>query len=215
MDDNRFLRAYREYKLEKKELYNNNRFECLKDNRYELNIRDAGRFECLRDNNYLSKSTNHHNRFSSLIDNNYNNTLRQSHKFISTPRPLLKESVNDRMKKYQEEKRIIQTNMPISPPVFSFESNYHFPELSTSVPPIKLPELKPQKDMILNSTLVPIKQKNVTVIHLRNGKIELKDIYEDCTENQKSSDKTHKNINYTSWASILKPKLNIQELDLP
>jgi hypothetical protein len=128
------------------------------------------------------------------VPNNYNT----SHKKITyLPKPA---SVNT-----------INTN---NPPVFSFNSNYHFPELAktlnnssfANIPksPIKLPEPAPQKEMIVNPIVIPDTHRIMTLMYVKDGKLETKDVFEDGTEVSKNGTLTIKKPKYTSWASVLK-----------
>jgi hypothetical protein len=225
MEDNRFLRAYQEHKREKEqEQYNrntNNRFDCLRENRGAPVRQDAGRFECLRGDNYISFPDSQdsrvngrdNNRFSCLAGDDY---PRQQERVSYLPRPQPRESVNTQMKRYVEEKRAVEASKPPPPPVFSFESNFHFPELGKTPetpslskmpkpkPEIKLPESKAPKDMIVNTVVIPIKKRTMTLISLSNGKFESKEVFEDGTEIPESGPVIVKKPTYTSWASVIK-----------
>jgi hypothetical protein len=235
MEENRFLRTYQEHKREKEQNVikpnYDNRFECLRETRLAPVREGAGRFECLRSD--ITSS----NRFSCLADDDYKNRSRQSERItylprseperimprsepervVYLPRPEPRESVNTQMKKYVEEKKALKP----STPVFSFESNYHFPELNKTpetpalsnmpktIPELKLPEPKPLKDMIVTPIVIPNRKKISTVMFFKNGKLESKDVYDD-----DGTDVTENNLvilkrpTYTSWASVLKPESN-------
>jgi hypothetical protein len=223
MEENRFLRAYQEHKREKEQLNyreSNSRFDCLRENRSPPVNQDAGRFECLRGNssysNQDSRVSSESNRFSCLAGDDYQSYPRQPERVTYLPRPEPRESVNDRMKRYQEEKRAIEAAKPPPPPEFSYDSNYHFPELGKEQekptnskmpkpkPVIKLPEPKAPKEMILNTILVPDKRKTLTLMCFKNGKLESKEVYEDGTEVPEKGLVVLKKPNYSSWASVIK-----------
>jgi hypothetical protein len=215
MEENRFLRAYQEHKREKEQNSPNynNRFACLKeDQRLKP---DAGRFDCLKGDNYVSNQDvrvrDSDNRFACLASDGYQSYPRQEPQRVHyLPRPEPRESVNSQMRRYREERKVIE---PPKPPVFSFESNYHFPELgkkddTTKEPPkaVKLPEPKAPKEMIVNTVMVPIQKPTMTVMSLKGGKLISKEVFEDGTEVPESGIVMIKKPNYSSWASVLKPE---------
>ena len=218
MEENRFLRTYQEHKREKEQLNyreSNNRFDCLRENRNPPVRQDAGRFECLRGNtSYSNQDLRESNRFSCLAGDDYQSYPRHQERVI---RPEPRESVNTQMKRYVEEKRAKEPVKPPTPPL-TFESNYHFPELGSAPevltlskmpkpkPEVKLPEQKPAKEMIVNKVVVPVKGKVMTLISLKNGKFESKDVYEDGSEVPKDRVVIVKKPTYSSWASVLKPE---------
>jgi hypothetical protein len=124
--------------------------------------------------------------------------------YLSRPEP--RESINEQMRRFREEKRASQ---PPPKPALTFESEYHFPELGNPQykPEIKLPESK-QKEMIVNAVILPIKKKTLTVYSFDKGKVITKDIYEDGTDAIESGVIMIKKPNYTSWASVLKEEKN-------
>jgi hypothetical protein len=219
MDDNRFLRTYQEHRREKEQTRLpvrdiDSRFECLRDKPIERSI--DSRFECLRGNininpnesqdGRINRDTN--NRFSCLADDNYRNQPVRSAPSNVTylPRPEPKESVNSQMRRLREEKKA----QPPKKPAFSYESEFHFPELSkaTDVPvkaEIKLPE---PKAMIVNTVVVPIKKPTMTVFSFTNGKMMTKEVYEDGSEALEPGVVMVKKPNYSSWASVLKKEKN-------
>ncbi len=230
MEENRFLRAYQEHKREKeqgaiKPDYDN-RFSCLRESRLPPVKQGAGRFECLRGDNYISfpesqdtrVNGGENNRFACLAGDDYQSRPRQPERVTYLPRPEPRESVNTQMKRYVEEKKALEPPKPPPAPTFSFESNYHFPELgktqeapSLSKMPkpkaeVKLPEPKQPKDMIVTPIVVPVKMKTMTLMCFKNGKLESKEVYEDGTEVPESGLVVLKKPNYTSWASVLKPE---------
>jgi hypothetical protein len=218
MEENRFLRTYQEHKREKEQVYHNSRFDCLRDDRQPIR-QDAGRFECLKEsfsNQDVRTVVRENNRFSCLIDNNYHSYAQRPYENVTyLPRIEPRESVNTRMRRIQEEKK---ASLPPPEPVFSIDSNYHFPELgkpqeSPSLskmpkpkPEIKLPEPKPQKEMIVNKVVVPAKKIIMTSICFKNGKLETTDVYEDGSEIPESGMVTLKKPTYSSWASVIKTK---------
>lgn len=227
MEDNRFLRTYQEYKREKQEKQESrnyettNRFDCLREpppireaNRFDClresrPIREENRFDCLRNTTPISNQDSRiaDNRFSCLRDNDYiNNNQPKIQERVVTylPRPEPRESINATMKKYIEEKRV---KLP-QKPVFSIESEYHFPELNSnnviSSKEIKLPESKLQKEMIVNTKIIPINKQTITCMSFQNGKIITKEVYEDGTDIIPGSNTIVKKSEYSSWASVLK-----------
>ena len=227
MEDNRFLRTYQEYKREKQESRNyetTNRFDCLRETRPPIReenrfdclretrppIREENRFDCLRNtasiSNQDSRVVDKNNRFSCLIDNDYANNNQpkiQERAVTYLPRPEPRESINTTMKKYIEEKRV---KLP-QKPVFSIESEYHFPELNSNNIPskeIKLPESKLQKEMIVNVEVIPINRKTITCMSFQNGKVITKEVYDDGTDVIPGNDVIIKKPQYSSWASVLK-----------
>jgi hypothetical protein len=243
MEDNRFLRAYQEHKIEKEQLQNysretNTRFDCLIENRSPPIRQDGGRFDCLRENrnqyiredsgrfdclrgdltysNQDIRVTRESNRFSCLTDNDYRSTPRQQERITYLPKPEPKESVNAQMRRYVEEKRAKEATRPPPPPVFSVESNYHFPELGKTPelsnqskmpkpkPEVKLPEPKAQKEMIVNTIIIPDKRKTMTLMCFKDGKLESKEVYEDGSEVPETGTVVLKKPIYNSWASVIK-----------
>ena len=223
MEENRFLRAYQEHKREKEQIQHGyNRFECLRENGEPIR-QNAGRFECLREENYTNTvnriSSEPNNRFSCLVDNGYQSySVQQSQNVTYLPRieynrPEPKESVNTRMKRYQEEKKV---SLPPPEPVFSIDSNYHFPELGKPQekpslskmpkpkPEIKLPEPKPQKEMIVKPIIVPSRKETITMICFKNGKLVTKEVYEDGSDIPETGTVVLKKPTYSSWASVIK-----------
>jgi hypothetical protein len=226
MEDNRFLKVYQEYKREKQESRNyetTNRFDCLREpppirekNRFDCLreppiIREENRFDCLRNtvsiSNQDSRVVDKNNRFSCLIDNDYisNNQPKIQERTVTyLPRPEPRASINETMKKYKEEKR---ANLPPPKPVFSFESEYHFPELTTNNIPtkeIKLPEPVAKKEMIVNTEILQINRKIITCMSFQNGKVITKEVYEDGTDVIPGNDIIIKKPQYSTWASVLK-----------
>jgi hypothetical protein len=229
MDDNRFTRAYLDHKREKEQASRgDNRFSCLRENNQTPIKKDAGRFECLRGEinsvSHQDVRINPNNRFSCLVDDSYQSYSRPAENISYLPRvqyqrPEPRESINERMKKYQEEKKTIAASKPPPPPVFSFESGYHFPELGKSqeipsnskIPKpkieVKLPEAKHAKEMIVNTVIIPDKRHTMTVMCFKNGKLETKEVYEDGSNVPEEGPVILKKPVYTSWASVLKPEL--------
>lgn len=228
MEENRFLRVYQEHKREKElqqqqqqQNYRetSNRFDCLRENRCTVVRQDIGRFECLRGNTTYSNQddrvSRESNRFSCLAGDDYQSYPRQQERITYLPRPEARESVNSQMKRYVEEKRVREAAKP-PPPVFSFESNYHFPELGSTPelpslskmpkpkPEVKLPEPKAPKEMIVNTIVIPDKRKTMTLMCFKNGKLESKEVYEDGTEIPERGLVVLKKPNYSSWASVIK-----------
>lgn len=202
MEENRFLRTYKEHKREQQQQQEgikpnyNNRFECLRDKPIE---REINRFECLRGNTNINprdsqdiRANYEINRFSCLVDTEYiNKTKRFNSERESKPK--IKESINSLMKRYVEEKKIIGS---LNKPSLTIVSEYHFPELC------KLSEPK-KKEMIVNTTIVPNNKKTITVMSFKGGKVITKEVYEDGTDVE-SDIVMIKKPNYTSWASVLK-----------
>jgi hypothetical protein len=219
MEDNRFLRTYQEHKREKEQNKLpvrdiDNRFECLRDKPIQRST--DNRFECLRGNvninpnesqdERINQDTN--NRFSCLADDTYRNQPVKSAPSNITylPRPEPRESVNSQMRRLREEKKVQQPKRP----VFSYESEFHFPELGKSADTpvkteIKLPE---PKAMIVNTVVVPINKPTMTVFSFINGKMVTKEIYEDGSDAVESGVVMVKKPNYSSWASVLKKEKN-------
>jgi hypothetical protein len=210
MEENRFLRVYQEHKKEKEQISQNynNRFECLRENR--LPIREsAGRFECLRNTTASEKdirieNRDGNNRFSCLVDNDYR-SHQAPERVTYLPRPEPRESVNAQARRLKEDKK------PVIPKL-SFESEYHFPELSKSndgnskpKSEVKLPE---PKEMIVNHIFVPDKRETITMLCFRNGKVVSKDVYEDGADIPKEGMVVLKKPIYTSWASVIKKDTN-------
>lgn len=231
MEENRFLRAYHDHKkekeLERESIRPNydNRFECLKDRAPPREINS--RFECLRSNNSINSHDSRlqrdtTNRFNCLIDDDYRSISVPSSPALSSiptspslssprsitylPRPEPKESINEQMRRFRAEKKASE---PPPKPVMTFESEYHFPELCKSLksevklPELKLPEQK-QKEMIVNTIIVPIKKKTMSVFSFSNGKMITKEVYEDGSDVVEPDLVMVKKANYSSWASVLK-----------
>lgn len=241
MEDNRFTRVYLEHKREKEldrapQPDYNNRFACLKENNTPPPRRDAGRFECLRGDTYINPSDSQDtrvnrepNRFSCLADDGYQSYPREEYisKPVYLPRPEPRESVNSRMKRYQEEERIKKPITPVAPPppVFSFESSFHFPELgktpeaptNSKMPKpkeeVKLPEPKQPKEIITNPVIIPIKKKTMTLISLEKGKYVQKEVFEDGSDIPETGIVMIKKPNYSSWASVLKPETVLYDIE--
>jgi hypothetical protein len=222
-EDNRFLRVYREHKEQEGRVNTDNRFECL---RGTYSTQDS-RFDCLKDNT-VKYSNDITNKFSCLVDDNYINN-RYSPRDPYSPRlapysPMLapysprsvpysprqepyspKESVNTIARRISEERRLTQK------PKLSFDSNYHFPELSPittksrgiSIDDFKLPEaIEVKKEMITNTYITPVIQETVTKMFLGNGKAISKEVAIDGSEIVNKV--VVKKNTYNSWASVIK-----------
>lgn len=218
-EDNRFLRVYREYKEQEqgRRVSTDNRFECLRDT---YSTQDS-RFDCLKDSPIES------NKFSCLVDDNYinqrysprsapyspNYSPRQepysprSAPYSPRQEPYSpKESVNTIARRMIEERRLTQK------PKLSFDSNYHFPELSPistksrgmSIDDFKLPESGAKKEMITNVYVTPIIQETVTKLFIDKGKIVQKEVAVDGSELVNKV--IVKKNTYNSWASVIKSK---------
>jgi hypothetical protein len=228
MEENRFLRAYQEHKKEKEQAITpnyDNRFQCLRTS-YPVRENDGGgRFECLKSDNYVSYPSSQdvrtgrdqNNRFACLASDGYQSYPRQPERVHYLPRPEPRESINTQMRRYQDERKA-SLPPPPKPPVFSFESEFHFPELGkTPEPPsnskmpkpkeeIKLPEPKPPKEMIVKPVLVPIEKKTMTLLKFSGNKVVTTEVYEDGTDIPETGIVMVKKPNYSSWASVLKPE---------
>jgi hypothetical protein len=211
MEDNRFLRAYKEHKKEQerereaiKPIYNN-RFECLREPPLERPIRDTNnRFECLRENIIPQKDC----RFNCLLDDGYQRQPIREPIRAPIRRPEPRESINAKMNQYRNEKKIITP----AKPKLSVESEFHFPELVKINENTKSNENNSQKinslpesKMIVNSIIVPNKTKVSTVVSINNGKVISRDVYEYSTD---TNIVMVKKPNYNSWASVLKEERN-------
>lgn len=195
MNENRFTRVYQEYKREQEQQrfendqYNRNRFACLVEDRLPpVRNQDGGRFGCLLDN-YSKPYTNYSPSYSNAT-------------YISRPRP--------------EVKPLPPVKVPTPPPPMTFDSAYHFPDLvkkTEEKPKPKVDEEKPklQKAVIISQVKIK-KEPTFTSISIKDGKYVQKDLYEDGTyvdndEEDKAPIVIKKPI-YSSWASVLKPKIN-------
>lgn len=220
MEENRFLRVYQDYKKEKELERNsirptyNNRFDCLKND--TIQRESNNRFECLRENSNINSKIQtepikhqDHNRFSCLMDDYKNNSVAETSIYNSSrninylPKPEIRESINEQMRRFKEENKVIRLSRK---PNFSFESNYHFPELCKS-DNIHSESEKKQKEMFVNTTIVPINKKITTRLSYENGKLVSKDVYEDGSSIEPGIVMVKKS-NYTSWASVIKDEKN-------
>jgi hypothetical protein len=217
-EDNRFLRVYREHKEQEqgRKVNTDNRFECLRDT---YSTQD-GRFDCLKDNT-IKYSNDISNKFSCLVDDNYINNRYSPRSAPYSPNysprsapysprqePYSpKESVNTIARRMIEERRLTQK------PKLSFDSNYHFPELSPistksrgmSIDDFKLPEaIESKKEMITNVYVTPIIQETVTKLFIDKGKIVQKEVAVDGSELVNKV--IVKKNTYNSWASVIKSK---------
>jgi hypothetical protein len=229
-EDNRFLRVYREHKDQEGRVNTDNRFECLRDT---YSTQDS-RFDCLKDNT-VKYNNDITNKFSCLVDDNYINN-RYSPREAYSPRlapysprqepysprsapysprqepysprqePYSpKESVNTIARRISEERRLTQK------PKLSFDSNYHFPELSPistksrglSIDDFKLPDaIEVKKEMITNTYITPVIQETVTKMFLGNGKAICREVAIDGSEIVNKV--VVKKNTYNSWASVIK-----------
>jgi hypothetical protein len=226
MNDNRFERAYREYKQEKEQLSRYNRFECLRGAPLQPPpIREsAGRFDCLVDDNYPRHSST---------------PVRDTVVYLPRPEPPRQEpprpaqSQPDYLPKPDPPKESV-TYLPRPAPSTKVEStptvkpepwrrgqakkdtepvkdiNYHFPALGCTrgeLPKteIKLPESRAPLEMIVKPIVVPNNKKVLTMMFFKDGKVVSKEVYEDGTELPDNNlPVIIKKPKYTSWASVLK-----------
>lgn len=226
MTENRFERAYQEYKREKEQLrIPNNRFDCLRGTPlHPPPIREsAGRFECLVDDYYPR---------SEPVRAPPTVYLPRPGPPKSAPEPskATQEPVN--LPKPEPPKQIVtylpRPDPPKSepPPAVKPEPwrrggakkkeepvndiNFHFPALGCKqgeLPKseIKLPESRAPAEMIVKPIVVPSNKVVMTMMCFRNGKVVSKEVYEDGTDlPEDSAPVIIKLPKYTSWASVLK-----------
>jgi hypothetical protein len=223
MEDNRFLRVYREYKGQEREKEQSqedgtNRFSCLRESSQDCRVNSnidmqTNKFSCLVDDNYINqryspRSAPYSPSYSprsapySPKQEPYSprsapySPRQESYSYAS------RESVNTISRRMAEERRL--------KPKLSFDSEYHFPDLSPqttksrgmSLDDFKLPEAK--KEMITNIYVTPIIQETVTKFFMEKGRITKKDVTADGNEPVNKVLVT-KNT-YNSWASVIKSK---------
>lgn len=200
MDENRFIRAYKEFKCEQqrhKTVNPNNRFSCL-----------------VEDNNTVKKE----NRRVDCLLNRVYNVLKPECKTVTTYLPKMFPKASEPIIleiKPPNPKENISNPINIikeKPPDFSFDSSYHFPNLLgesniVNNPEIKMTESNIKNEMIVKSISVPIKKPVFTSLKWNNGTIIKKDIYEDGVEVEENKPRVivQKPV-YSSWASVVKPK---------
>jgi hypothetical protein len=207
IDDNRFMRVYLEHQYEKQLSRGlitpeNDRFACLKGDNH---LRNAGRFECLRgDNHQKPDYGSRRTRLLSITQTrSVNSQTHTKEDALKLPPISLNTNEVKEAKEAKEEKIAITNELK---PVFSVQSDYHFPNLC------KTEKIPNQKEMIVNSIVViPIKKEIITHIGFKNGKAIIKDFYEDGSDI--SQTRIVKKPVYTSWASVLKPKNYIEVTD--
>jgi hypothetical protein len=212
MEENRFKKCYQDYRLEKQQESN-------------ANDHNKDRFACLLEHRvHQGKPPAATNRFACLIDDDYGQS--RYNQQWDRPRPPLNTIIRPRSE-------IVWAPKP--PPPLTIDSKFHFPDLvkSNTVPekvsieqlveklskksdesPVKLVEqinedqFKLQKAVIVSRVQIK-REPTYAALSMKNGKLVVKDIYEDGTfaEEEKPPIIIKKPI-YSSWAAVLKPKLN-------
>lgn len=199
MEENRFTRAYQEFKREKEQ-----QTQQQIEKKYENISHNRNRFACLvEDRSPSVRVSTQDNRFACLLDNyskpytNYSPTYSNA-TYISRPRT--------------EIKPLPPVKKPTPPPPLTFDSTYHFPDLVKNTEN-KSADVAVEKPKLKKATIVEtVKiQKGVayTSISFKDGKYIQKDIYEDgTTAGDEKAPLVIKKPIYSSWASVLKPKIN-------
>lgn len=231
MTENRFERAYQEYKREKEQIRVSSRFDCLRSEPLRPpQIREsAGRFECLVDEYYPRREPV------------------RAPPTVYLPKPEPPKSVQEPVYK-PEPPKVVQETVYLpkpEPPKHSTtylprpeppksdttpaikpepwrrgqakkkeepvnDINFHFPALGCvrgEVPKtaIKLPESRAPSEMIVKPIVVPTNKKVMTVLSFKDGKVTSKEVYEDGTDlPEDQAPVIIKRPAYTSWASVLR-----------
>lgn len=222
MTENRFERAYQEYKREREQISTrvSSRFDCLRSEplRPPQIRQSAGRFECLADDYYprqvapvqdtivyLPKpepTKPVQNQPTYLPKPEAPKPIQSQPVYLPRPEPQTKVETTPAVK--VEPWRRGQAKKPTEP---VNDINYHFPALGCTrgeLPraEIKLPE---SKEMIVKPIVVPNNKKVLTMMSFKDGKVVSKEVYEDGTELPDDNlPVIIKKPKYTSWASVLK-----------
>lgn len=151
MEENRFLKVYLENKKEKEyrqeQRYSNNRFDCLRDNTRPSS--NYGHFESFHKKSKLQLSQSQYQ---------YQPQSYQPHSFPIEP------NINDN--KVLPTLHTKQSNKIISlthAPAFSYNSNYHFPKLTTASNGNNTTNIVVKKEPIKSTSWADILKKEVTV----------------------------------------------------
>lgn len=226
MTENRFERAYQEYKREKEQLrIPNNRFDCLKNAPLQppLPRESAGRFECLVDDYYPRGEPVRAPTTVYLPRPGPPKTAPEPPKAITETTYLPKPEPPKQTVTY-----LPRPEPPKSDPTPAVKPepwrrggakkkeepvndiNFHFPALGCKqgeLPKaeIKLPESRAPAEMIVKPVVVPNKKPIMTLLCYRDGKMVSREVYEDGTElPEDNAPVIIKRPKYTSWASVLK-----------
>jgi hypothetical protein len=213
METNRFLLAYKEFKEEKEreqqfitQQKGNNRFACLRGD-YRPQTESGRRFECLLDKKSNSNYIDSQSTVTVYLSTSYNTNFNKYENTIKSKssQPTYLASPEDKQKLDWQPSKEKYRSPCLGPPVFSFESNFHFPDLcdiSKKSDQITLPPTK--KEMIVNPVITPVKKDTFTVLSRKDGKLTQKEVFIDGTPVTEQSVVIVKKPVYTSWASVLK-----------
>jgi len=187
MDDNRFFRAYLDYKKEKEEReLSNNRFRCLIEDRCQPQLH-----------------SDQDNRFSCLIDDNYR-TLRAAYQSRSSGYQSRSNAYQSRSNAYQSRPTInnSQTNAHKTinkKPPFLLNTNYYFPKL-----PNELNTSESKKEIVMAKAVIRDPNEILTSITMKSGKLITKEVYKDGTEVSSNNNIKYIIKTYDSWADVAK-----------
>lgn len=185
MEENRFLRVYQEYKKEKEEKeqeYKRGKEDFNKnyDNRFEClkesrpDIKEVNRFECLRD-----KSIRKHDiRVINFDDMNKFNCLIDK---------------NTKTDIKEEKVHYLPRHSPL-------ETNIHFPSITSNN---SIRTSNKLKEMIVNPILVKDERRTMTMIAFKDGKVSVRDMYEDGSDVLTTPVTIIKKPVYSSWKSVI------------
>ena len=179
-DDNRFLKAYEEYKHEKNENLTKN----------------AGRYDAFNSNkrrdpiNQYNTVNNDNRNYENIPDRryrNYDSTRHHTNKY---------QSVNTRVNQYFENK-------------LNIKNKNHFPNLNntydTPQKSYSIPQSNKKKEMIVRPMVQHRKDKILTSLCIKDGKLVQTKVFDDGTPVPSNDGVIIKKPIYTSWAAVLKP----------
>ena len=193
MDDNRFFRAYLDYKKEKEEReLSNNRFRCLIEDRCQPPL-----------------CSDQDNRFSCLIDDNYR-ALRAAYQSRSNAYQSRSSGYQSHSNAYQSRSTAYQSRSTINnsqthahktinkKPPFLLNTNYYFPKLPNEL------NTESKKEIVMAKAVITDPNEILTSITMKSGKLITKEVYKDGTEVSSNNNIKYIIKTYDSWADVAK-----------
>lgn len=220
ISENRFLRAYKEFKEEQSRdrvILQVNRFECLKEGPISTNTfmnLDKPQYDWsnVRQTNISNQSHMPlpQPQLTQIVSNvsqqDIHINMEPATTYISNTSPYGAARPKEQPINKLPPVKFTPVALKKAPPI-STESNYHFPELSPNIKPIKPHEFK-QKEIL--SKPIGLEKTGFVSLSLKNGNIVKKDLYNlsnDLSDNlgvEIEQKKEVKRNTFTSWASVVK-----------
>lgn len=214
--ENRFLRAYREFKEEQgrdRVILQVNRFECLKEGPISTNTfmnLDKPQYDW---SNVRQTNVSKQSRMplpqplaSNMSQQDVRINMEPATTYITNTSPYGAAGPKEQPITKLPLVKFTPVALKKAPPI-STESNYHFPELSPNIKPIKPTEHK-QKEIL--SKPIGLEKTGFVSLSLKNGNVVKKDLYNlqnDLSDNlgvEIEQKKEVKRPTFTSWASVVK-----------